>query len=203
MLENYEEKVHVTLNDMKDYFYAIDPCYDTDLEYCTRIKEFRQVINENRFHYFHLALDDLHRINNFDDFEDHLIMMNEFFGDLAMMKQEKVNLKHALLKSGDAINQYRLLRHIMIIDRKELIDKLYQRHYITLEQAAYFCLIEEYVDEAYHYLMQMDHLPCDPILDLLSSYSMVRYLKLIHHDYVSHPSKPVVSDEQAYQIRYS
>ncbi len=181
MLENYYETLHMNLEDMKNYVYKIDPDYDETLEDCFMIKQFKERIQERHDHYLRLSIAGLYEARGYEDMEKHLVMMNYFFEGDPRLREVKILLKRKLLMINDPINQYRLLRHIMSLDKKTLIATLYEKKYISLENAAYFSLVEKEIDEAYHYLFLMEEEPQEALLDLYASYSSIGFLKLMHH----------------------
>lgn len=195
MLENYLDKISITVDDMKDYLYMIDPDYQIHFSDCKTLKAVKDKVKAIESYCLYLGLAHLQNVQDFTDLENHLIMMNHLFSNNEIYHQEKVKLKKKILKLNDPLNQYRVLRHVMNLSPKVLIETLANRHYINYEQAAYFSLVEEEIDEAYRYLSMMDHVASDALLDLFSSYTATGYLRLLrYYDRL---------ERQSLQVRYS
>ena len=181
MLDNYLDKISISIDDMKDYLYLIDPDYQLHFSGCKTLKAVKEEVKTTESYYLFLGLAHLQNVRDFTALENHLVMMNHLFGDNEIYHQEKVKLKKKILKLNDPVNQYRVLRHIMNLSPGLLIESLSQRHYINYEQAAYFSIVEEDIDEAYRYLSMMDHVANDALLDLFSSYTAIGYLRLLRY----------------------
>ena len=195
MLTNYIDKISVNVTDLLDYLYAIDGDYNQHFNHCRTLKAIKDVVYADESYFLFLGLAHLQNVKNFEDLENHLVMMNYLFGEQPIYHQEKVALKKKIMKLNDPINQYRVLRHIMLMSPQTLIENLYNGHYINAEQAAYFNLVEENTDEAYRYLTMMDHEASDALLDLFASYAPVNYLRLLaYYDKMA---------QHHYQVRYS
>jgi len=173
MLENYYDTNNVTLNEMKDFIYSIDPFYSKQLERCHTKKKFIALVKESIDYYYDLSKDKLECVRDFDEMEYTLIMMNQFFSELQAYKNVKISIKKKLLRLNDSINMYRILRHIMSMEPEELVRRLHDQKYITLSQAAYFSLVEENIDDAYHYLSKMKTQPCEALLSYYASYDLL------------------------------
>lgn len=178
MLENYQEKVHVTLVDLKCFIMMLDAKEGQELALCMSQKQFQRLLFSRQDHYVKLALRYLKQASDFDELEESLIMINHLFGHIPAIKQEKRELQARLLKINDAQNKYQILRHLTSLKTSELIDLLYQKHQITMAQAAFFCLIEHHLTQAHDYLAAMSERPTDALLDLYAAYSKRGYLRL-------------------------
>lgn len=195
MLKNYLNLMFINLEDAKDYIYSIDKeGYNKKLEQCFTMKQLKLMIQKKQQHYLNLGIKHLYSTENFDDLENDLIMMNYFFSQEREFDYIKVHLKDELLKIEDKINLYRILRHLVNIDTKTIIETLYHKSYINEEQAAYFSLIENQIEKAYYYLYAMNDQPHDKVLDLYSSYDLIGTYKLLRHYH---------QDHKMYEVSYS
>lgn len=182
MLKNYLEMMNMTLEDMKDYIYEIDDHYlSDDLEQCFLVKQFRMMVEERHDEFVAKAILALMKAKGFSAIEHHLIMINYFFGDDARVITCKRAIKRLVLSLDDPLNEYRLLRHIMDLDHASLIRALVDGHHMNKEQAAFCNLVEDDDEEAYDYLISLDHEPSQSLLAYYSSYSLMGYLALKRH----------------------
>lgn len=108
-------------------------------------------------------------------------MINYFFGDDARVITLKKALKRVILKLDDPLNVYRLLRHIMDLDHATLIRALVKGRYMNEEQAAFCNLVENDDEEAYDYLVHLDHEPSQSLLEYYGAYSLMGYFALKRH----------------------
>lgn len=179
MIENYLELMHFTLEDMKDYLEEISS--SEEVEDCFLERQVKAFVEKHKKEYLAYALTALMNAQGASEMEYHFVMINYFFHGEEVVEKMKAALKPLILATQKPIAIYRLLRHVMDLDCTSLIDALYQAGYLTLQQAAYLCLVEKNIDLAYTYLMACDTMPKEALLDYFHSYSTTGYYALKKH----------------------
>ncbi len=181
MLDNYLDLMNITLEDMQSYFINIDPSNQVKLVSCFNIKKFKNMINDQYDYYLQLGINHLYEVNDYAVMEKELVMMNYFFHDAPAFVSVKKAMKKLVLGLKNPISMYRLLRHIMNLDKRSLISLLYVKGYISLENAAYFSIIENEIEDAYAYLSRLNHEPSEALLALYASYDLLGAMRLTYH----------------------
>jgi|GEM_PF-1459224 len=179
MLENYMEKMNIRLEDLKAYVCAIDEDYfGSDISRAFNMRQFEALFDDKREYYLTLAIRHLRAVRGFEAMEDELIMMNRLFDGMAPFEEVKAEIKDVILRINQPVSQYRILRHVMHMSNRDLIDTLYKKGYITIDHAAYFAICEGETKAAYGYLSAMDHRPSDALLSLYCDLDLWGALRL-------------------------
>ncbi len=157
MLDNYLDLMNITLEDMQSYFINIDPSNQVKLVSCFNIKKFKNMINDQYDYYLQLGINHLYEVNDYAVMEKELVMMNYFFHDAPAFVSVKKAMKKLVLGLKNPISMYRLLRHIMNLDKRSLISLLYVKGYIR------------------------NHEPSEALLALYASYDLLGAMRLTYH----------------------
>nr|WP_164124751.1 hypothetical protein [uncultured Sharpea sp.] len=168
MLDNYLDLMNITLEDMQSYFINIDPSNQVKLVSCFNIKKFKNMINDQYDYYLQLGINHLYEVNDYAVMEKELVMMNYFFHDAPAFVSVKKAMKKLVLGLKNPISMYRLLRHIMNLDKRSLISLLYVKG-------------ENEIEDAYAYLSRLNHEPSEALLALYASYDLLGAMRLTYH----------------------
>lgn len=147
---------------------------------------------------YHDALKNLYHVEDFETMEYHLIMMNSIFHNSNYDHVKEELLERICVKPVD-LKKYCVIRHLInfkALDFKKLVDTLQVHFSSSYEECAKICLIENQYDLAFQYMMKLDYLENEAMMELMHSFSATYYLLLKNH-YAS--SLPTYS----YQLAFS
>lgn len=158
---SYQEVTDKRIDEVKDYLYQIaskNYQFLDAIEYTMDIKEIKRIINKNKGYQVYLFMvikNQIDHVQTYEDFENHLIMLNLLFGlDFKTLNKYKYNLfTYILDKFPRNLDTYCLLRHL--IDFKNFllfVENLYvgnqNYHYLMSE----VLLLERKYKEAFEHV---------------------------------------------------
>lgn len=164
MLENYFKLMNMRLEDMKEYLHHIEEDYDEHIDFCFMISQLNDYVNNHREYYLQLALKSIINEKGVENIEKNLIMMLYFFNGEEAVNDVKIILRKMVLEYHKGVHVYQILRHIMNMDNETLIHTLFNKGYLTVNEAAYINIVEEKYEKAFEYLKRSD-LDNDALLD--------------------------------------
>lgn len=187
MRQDYKTTNEMTVGKKKNYLLSLDLKADIQekLYDCMNDKQLERLLSDQRINklFFIQALKALYQVTDYEQLEYHLIMMNHLF-----TYQSYEDLKNQLLekicKKSITINEYCVLRQLVDFEHipfSKLIDKLHDVYEVDYEECARICLLEDQYHLAYLYLSQLNECQDECLLDLLCSYSIYDYTRLIRH----------------------
>lgn len=194
MKKDYKSLYQISWKEKKSYL--LEVCLDEEIQ-----QLFYECMNDHQLKrllecsiitnvLYTYALNALYQVKDFDTMEYHLVMMNSLFYGKSYINVKEELLGRICVKPVD-LQKYCIIRHLIDfkhLDFEKLIETL-QVHFETSdEECAKICLIENQYDLAYHYMMKLDTLENDAMLELMHSFSTTYYLLLKNHFASSSPA---------------
>ncbi len=187
MKKDYESLYQINWKEKKQYL--LEVCLDEDLQElfysCMTQHQLKKLLSCKTITniVYKDALQALHQAHDFNTMEYHLIMMNSLFHCHSYNQTKEELLTRICVKPVD-LQKYCVIRHLIdfkALNFEKLMETL-QVHFSTSdEECAKICLIENEYDLAYHYMMKLDYLENENMLELIHSFSTTYYLLLKKH----------------------
>ncbi|MCD7950809.1 MAG: hypothetical protein LUG12_11220 [Erysipelotrichaceae bacterium] len=187
MKKDYKSLYQISWKEKKQYLCEV--CLDEDLQglfyACMTQHQLKKLLDCKTITniVYSNALNALYQVDDFNTMEYHLIMMNSLFDNDSYKNVKEELLTRICVKPVD-LKKYCVIRHLInfkALDFEKLMDTLQVHFATTDEECAKICLIENQYDLAFHYMMKLDDLENDAMLELMHSFSTTYYLLLKKH----------------------
>ncbi|MCD7839483.1 MAG: hypothetical protein LUG46_02510 [Erysipelotrichaceae bacterium] len=187
MKKDYKSLYQISWKEKKQYL--LEVCLDEDLHElfysCMTHRQLKSLLGCKTITniVYSDALNALYHVDDFYTMEYHLIMMNSLFNSDSYETVKSELLTRICVKPVD-LQKYCVIRHLIdfkALNFEKLMETL-QVHFATSdEECAKICLIENEYDLAFHYMMKLDNLENEAMLELMHSFSTTYYLLLKNH----------------------
>lgn len=187
MKKDYQTITELSFIQIKTYLLQISSRSNhiNQIYKCFLKKDLKKLFTDDKFYQqiFRDACIALYQTSNYDEMEYHLIMMNSLFQEESYCKIKDC-LLDKILKKDIHVQEYCVLRHLIAFQHIPfdiLVNKLDEVFHVSYLEIAKICLVEDKYHLAYQYLKRLDDCKDEAVLDLLCSYSIVKYMSLMKH----------------------